>query len=70
MIHDPIQGRARTVADFLDDAAKVDPFQRAMAQHSAMHDALCADLFGIGAGRQSSFTRLNAMRDRLIQGEH
>lgn len=56
--------RLRQIAGLLDDAAKVDPFERAAAQHQAMTDALCADLFGIGAGRQAGFERLDAMRAR------
>lgn len=49
------------------DTSNADPFERAMASHQAMNDALAADLFGIGAGRQAGFDRLDAMRRRLLE---
>ncbi len=57
-----IANRIHTLADMLT----VDPFERAMAKHEAMNDALCADLFGIGAGKQQGFNRLDAMRRQLL----
>lgn len=58
--------RTHTLASLLADAAAADSFERAMSRHAAMNDALRADLFGIGAGKQAGFDRLDAMRARLL----
>ncbi|MGV0964167.1 MAG: hypothetical protein ACOYBT_09785 [Polynucleobacter sp.] len=54
--------RPSVVERFLADMAELTPLERAQVRREAAFDAMCADMFDLGAGRATSFRRLNAMR--------